>query len=170
MLADLRFRLPLAVLIAVVLHTTLLAQVRIFGVMPDVMLLLAVAAGLEAGPGHGATVGFASGMLSDLLLPTPLGLSALVFTLVGYIVGVTKGGLLRSTWWFPLAVALVASAAGQVLFALIGTVIGEKGLLNRHLTAIVVVVAVTNAILAAPIIRLARWSLVGRPPDRAYAE
>jgi rod shape-determining protein MreD len=170
MLADLRLRLPLALVIALVLHTTVLAQVRIFGVMPDVMLLLAVVAGLEAGPGYGATMGFVSGMLSDLLLPTPLGLSALVFTVVGYVVGVTKGGLLRSTWWFPVAVALVASAAGQALFALIGTVIGEEGLLNRHLTAIIIVVAVTNAILAMPFLRLARWSLVGRPPDRAYAE
>ncbi|MDQ4096590.1 MAG: rod shape-determining protein MreD [Actinomycetota bacterium] len=170
MLSDLRFRVPLMVLIAVVLHTTVLAQVRVFGVMPDVMLLLAVAAGLEAGPGYGATIGFTSGMLSDLLLPTPLGLSALVFTVVGYVVGVTKGGLLRSTWWFPVGVALVASAAGQALFALVGTVIGEEGLLTRHLTAIVIVVALTNAILAVPILRLARWSLAGRPPDRAYAE
>src|SRR5438067_6311088 len=170
MLADLRFRLPLLLLVALLLHTTLLPEIRIFGVMPDVMLLLAIVAGLEAGPSYGALLGFVSGMLSDLFLPTPLGLSALVFTLVGYVVGVTKGGLLRSTWWFPVMVAALASAAGPALFALIGTVIGEKGLLNRHLIDVIVVVAVSNAVLTLPMLRLARWSLVGRPPDRAYAE
>lgn len=170
MLGDLRFRLPLVLLLTLILHTTLLPEVRLFGVMPDVMLLLAIAAGLEAGPAYGALIGFVSGMLSDLLLPTPLGLSALVFTVVGYVVGVTKGGLLRSTWWFPVGVALVASAAGPVLFALAGTVIGEKGLVNSHLVVIAVVVAVTNAVLALPMLRMARWALAGRSVDRAYAE
>lgn len=170
MLGDLRFRLPLVLVLALLLHTTLLTEVRLFGVMPDVMLLLAVASGLEAGPAYGALMGFVSGMLSDLLLPTPLGLSALVFTLVGYVVGVTKGGLLRSTWWFPVAVAFVASAAGEALFALVGTVIGERALINRHLVAIVVVVGITNAALALPVLRVARWALAGRSLDRAYTE
>ena len=170
MLGDLRFRLPLVLVLTLLLHTTLLPEVRLFGVMPDLMLLLAIASGLEAGPAYGALMGFVSGMLSDLLLPTPLGLSALVFTLVGYVVGVTKGGLLRSTWWFPVAVALVASAAGEALFAFVGTVIGEKALVTRHLVAIVVVVGIANAALALPMLRVARWALAGRAPDRAYAE
>lgn len=168
--ADLRFRLPLTVLLCLVLHTTLLNEIRIAGVMPDVMLLVAVAAGLEAGPGYGAVIGFASGMLADLLLPTPLGLSALVFTLIGYIVGLAKAGLLRDSPWFPVAVAFVASSAGVALFALIGSMIGETGLVNAHLATIMLVVGITNAVLALPVLRLMRWSLAGRPPERAYAE
>lgn len=170
MLADVRFRLPVSLLITVLFHTTLLPEVRIAGVMPDVMLLLAVAAGLEAGPGYGALMGFLSGMLADLLLPTPLGLSALVFTLVGYVVGVTKGGLLRASWWFPVLVAFVASSAGQGVFALVATMIGETGLLNTHLSTVMLVVGITNAVLAVPMLRLVRWALAGRPPVRAYAE
>jgi rod shape-determining protein MreD len=169
-LADLRFRLPLVLLVALVVHTTLLPSVRIAGVMPDLMLLVAIAAGLEAGPSYGAAVGFTSGMLADLVLPTPLGLSALVFTLTGYAVGVTKGGLLRSTWWFPAAVVLAASSAGEGVFALAGSMIGEPGLVNGHLTTIMLVVGIMNAILAQPVVRVVRWALAGRAPIRAYAE
>jgi rod shape-determining protein MreD len=169
-LGDVRFRLPVALLVTLLLHTTLLPEVRIFGVMPDVMLLVAVAAGLEAGPGYGALMGFLAGMLADLLLPTPLGLSALVFTLVGYVVGVTKGGLLRSSWWFPVLVAFVASSAGEGLFALTATMIGETHMLNTHLSTVMLVVGITNAILAVPMLKLMHWSLAGRPPARAYAE
>ena len=43
---DPRFRLPIMFLAALLLQTTLLARVRVFGVMPDFMLLLAVARGL----------------------------------------------------------------------------------------------------------------------------
>lgn len=170
MLSDVRFRLPLALLIVLVVHTTVLPNFRVIGVMPDVMLLTAVAAGLAGGTMYGAVVGFATGLLADLLLPTPLGLSALVFTLIGYAVGVTKGGLLRDTWWFPVIVAFVASSAGEGLFAVMGTVIGEPDLINAHLSTIMLVVGVTNGILAPPVLRLVRWSLAHRAPDRAYAE
>ena len=170
MITDLRFRLPLALLVCLLVHTTVLAEIRIAGVMPDIMLLAAVAAGLEAGPSYGAVMGFASGMLADLLLPTPLGLSALVFTLMGYTVGLAKAGLLRESPWFPVAVAFVASSAGTGLFAMAGAMIGETGLVNAHLATIMLVVGITNAVLALPVLRLLRWSLAGRPPERAYAE
>lgn len=170
MLSDVRFRLPLILVVALLVHMTVLPEFRIAGVMPDVMLLLAVAAGLEGGPMYGALIGFASGMLADLLLTTPLGLSALVFTVVGYAVGVTKGGLLRDTWWFPVLVAFVASSAGEGLFALAATVIGDTHVLNAHLTTIMVVVGATNAILAPVVVRVVRWSLAGRHPVRAFVE
>ena len=171
MLSDLRFRLPLVLLVALVVHTSLLPNFRIAGVMPDLMLLIAVAAGLEAGASYGAAVGFASGMLADLVLPTPLGLSALVFTLTGYAVGVTKAGLIRDVWWFTMVVAFVASSAGEGAFAVAGSVIGEEGLVSGHLPTIMLLVGVFNAIIAPPVTRAVRWALANRrEPARTYAE
>ncbi|MEW6154241.1 MAG: rod shape-determining protein MreD [Actinomycetota bacterium] len=170
MLADVRFRVPLVLLLALVVHTTVFPSLRIAGVMPDLMLLVAIAAGLTAGPGLGAAVGFASGVLADLVLPTPLGLSALVFTLTGYAVGIAKGGLLLSAWWFPGVVAFVASSLGVAAYALIGSMIGERGLLTGRLPTIMLVVAVLNALLAAPVVRLVRWAAAGLSPGRAYVE
>lgn len=169
MLSDMRFRLPVLLAGALVIHMTLFAELRIGGVMPDLMLLIAIAAGLAGGPSVGAVMGFASGMLADLLLPTPLGLSALVFTFVGYIVGVTKGGLLKAAWWFPFLVASLASAAGVLLFALIGAMLGQENLLNLHLVGVIVVVSIVNGCLILPVLRAARWALAG-VPERSLAE
>ncbi len=170
MLSDARFRLPLVLVLALLVHTTVLPSFRIAGVMPDVMLLLAVAAGLEGGPMHGAVMGFAAGMLADLLLSTPLGLSALVFTVVGYAVGVTKGGLLRDTPWFSVLVAFGASSAGMGLFAVAASLLGDTHVLSGHLTTVMVVVGVTNGLLAPLMVRLVRWSLAGSTPSRAFVE
>jgi rod shape-determining protein MreD len=167
---DIRFRLPVLLILALIAHTTVLPEIRIAGVMPDVMLLLAVAAGMEGGPSYGAVLGFASGMLADLLVPTPLGLSALVFTLTGYGVGIAQTGLLRSTWWFPMAAALAASSAGEGLFAFAGAMIGEPNLVNGHLPTVMLVVGITNGLLALPVLRLVRWAFADRLPARAYAE
>jgi rod shape-determining protein MreD len=155
---DPRFRLPVMLLVALLLQTTLLAQVRVFGVMPDIMLLVAIAGGITAGATRGAAFGFASGMLIDLFLPTPLGLSALVFTLVGYGVGVANTGVLRSAWYIPVLTAGAASVAGVTLYALLGSVLGEH-MVNGRLVTIAGVVGLSNAVLAPVAVRFVDWSL-----------
>jgi rod shape-determining protein MreD len=145
-------------LTALLLQTTLLAQMRIFGVMPDLMLLVAVAGGITAGATRGAALGFAAGMLIDLFLPTPLGLSALVFTLVGYGVGVANTGVLRSAWYIPVLTSGGASVAGVTLYALIGSVLGER-MIDGHLITIALVVGVFNAVLAPVAVKFVDWSL-----------
>lgn len=155
---DPRLRLPLMFLAALLLQTTVLSRVRVWDVMPDFMLLLAVAGGITAGPNHGAALGFTSGLLIDLFLPTPLGLSALVFTLLGYGVGVANSGVLRSAWYIPVLTAGGASVAGVVLYALVGTMLGAP-MVDGHLATIAAVVGVSNAVMAPVAVKLVDWSL-----------
>ena len=162
-------RVPLVLVTVLLLHTTVLSQLRVAGVAPDVMLLLAVGGGLSGGPTRGGAFGFASGLAVDFFLETPLGLSALVFSLVGYSVGVAQTAMLRSAWWIPVLTALVASAAGQVLYAVTGTVVGSRPLVTSRLAVIVAVVAVGNAVLAVAVVRLVSWAFVSAPADRTYA-
>lgn len=158
MTEDPRLRLPLMLLAALLLQTSVLVRLRVFGVMPDFMLLIAVAAGITAGPTRGAGLGFATGMVIDLFLPTPLGLSALVFTLVGYGVGVANTGVIRSAWYIPMLTAGAGSMAGVVLYAVAGSMLGAR-MLTGHLVTIAVVVGVSNAVLAPVAVRLVGWSL-----------
>ena len=154
---DPRLRMPLMFITALLVQTTVLSRVRVFDVMPDFMLLVAVAGGITAGPTRGAALGFVSGMLIDLFLPTPLGLSALVFTLVGYWVGIANAGVLRSAWYIPVLTAGTASVAGVVCYALVGSVLGER-MINGHLVTIAAVVGVSNAVLAPLAVKLVAWS------------
>jgi rod shape-determining protein MreD len=155
---------PLVVLTALVVHLSVLTRLRVVGVMPDLMLLLAVAGGITGGPARGAVVGFVSGMAVDVFLLTPLGLSALVFSVIGYCVGTAQTGILRTSWWIPLLTAFVASSAGEVLFALAGAVVGETQLVSAHLLVVALVVGGTNALLAPLAVRMVGWSL-GRHPS-----
>ena len=71
-------------------------HLRIFGVVPDLGLVLAVAVAYRSRPEAGALVGFVAGLGYDLFLETPLGLSALSYALDRVRVGVLAGGMLRS--------------------------------------------------------------------------
>ena len=152
-------RAGLVVLVALVLHTAVLPQLRVADVRPDLMLLLAVLGGLAAGPQVGAVFGFACGLSVDLLLQTPLGLSALTFSLVGYGVGAFQGVLLRSAFWLTPAVAAAASALGVLAFAIVGAVLGQGHLVSASTLTVMGLVALLNALLAPPTARAVAWAL-----------
>jgi rod shape-determining protein MreD len=163
-----RVRVPLVVVTALVVHLSLLTRVHVAGVMPDLMLLLAIAGGITAGAVPGAMLGVVSGLAVDVFLETPLGLSSLVFSLVGYSVGVAQTGILRSAWWIPMLTAFLASAAGELLFALAGAVVGTTPIDVGHLLVVVAVVGVTNALLAPLAVRLVGWSLAHHSTPGAF--
>jgi rod shape-determining protein MreD len=149
----------LVVAVTLLVQTTVVLEVRIGGASPEIMFLLPIAAGVVAGPVEGATVGFVAGIAADLLSPTPLGMTALVGTLVGFCVGAISGGIVRDLRGLPTLVALGASAVAVMLYAVLGAVLGESQFLHVDLAVIVTVVAVTNALLAGPAVRVMRWAL-----------
>lgn len=159
-------RVVVLVVVTLVVQWTLGMDVVIAGAHPDLVVLLPTAAGIAAGPDEGAIMGFVAGMAADLLLPTPFGLSALVGSLIGFGAGATTGRLLRQAWWFPAGVALVTSAAWVMLYAVLGAVLGEQQFLSVDLPAVVLVVAVSNAVLAAPSVAAARWATGSAPGGR----
>ena len=146
------------VLVTLVLQTQFFAPFDLHGARPDVMLLLAVAGGYVLGPERGAIVGFAAGVSFDILLSTPLGLSALVYCLVAYLVGVTASSLVRLTWWTAPLVGGAGSAVGVVLYALVGAVLGQHPFQGPPLLSIVLVVSVVNAVCAPLAFRALRWA------------
>ena len=153
-------RVPPVLLLVWMLHTAVFPQLRVFDVAPDVMLLTAIAAGVVAGPERGATMGFVAGLLADLLLQTPFGLSALTYCLVGWAVGSMQTRVLHATWWIPVLTAAAGTGSGTVLFAALGAVVGQNHLVSMRLMPIVGVTALWAAVLSPAFIRMFRWAMV----------
>ena len=157
-------RLGLVLLPVLTVQTTWMAELRPFGVPGDLLLLLAIAAGMVGGPMRGAMVGFIAGLAMDLVLLTPFGLSSLTYLAVGYAVGTIHDGVLRSAPWIPVVAAFVASAVGVVFFVVLGQLVGQQFRLPE-LPQIVVVTAVINALLVFPAVFVTRW-IERAAPDR----
>lgn len=156
-------KVAVLVFLALTFQQAVLEDLRVGGVQPDVMLLVAVAGGVAGGAERGALLGFFSGLVADLFLPTPLGLSALAYSLVGYLVGSVQTAIIRSVWWIPVATAFVGSAVGVVLYGLLGAMIGRPHFVQLHLLLTAGVVAAVNAVLAVPFVRVLRWGFAGAP-------
>lgn len=150
----------LVLIVTLVLQLTVALEVQIDGAHPELMIGLAVVAGLVGGAERGAVVGFCSGVAIDLFLPTPFGLSALVGTLVGAAAGqLASLGVDRSHPLFLPVAAAAGSAIGVIMFAVVGTVLGQPGMLTAGAAVATVVVAVSNGILSYPMRAACRWAL-----------
>jgi len=156
---------------APVLIAVLLVQVGVmtglpaFGAVADLMLLVTLAAASVGGPDKGAAYGFAAGLLYDLVLDTPFGMSALVYALVGYAIGVFGAWALQPRWWFHEVTAIAGSIASVILTVAVARVLGLPYPFD-DVVRIALVVATWNALLILPARRLLRW-VIGDPDGAA---
>lgn len=152
-------RVAALVVLVVVLQVAVFTHLRLFGVVPDLGLLLAVAVAYRFGPEAGALTGFAAGFAYDLFLETPMGLSALAYALTAYVVGVMQAGLLRAPRGLPVALGFVAGAVGATLFAVMGILVGVDALRSERTVGVIAASAVYAALLAPFVFGLVRVTL-----------
>lgn len=115
----------LAVGVAVILQTTVLARLPVFGVVPDLVLLIVIAAARRLDPEPAVVLGFTAGLIIDLLGSAPLGLRAMVLTIVAYVTVRSRDRFEVSIPTIGLAVWGIALGA-IVLLAIVGTLFGER--------------------------------------------
>ena len=77
-------RLILLGFFAVVVQESAVSQISIFGVSADLTPLVVMSVGLLCGSLTGAVFGFATGLLIDLILVQTLGVTSLLYIVIGY--------------------------------------------------------------------------------------
>lgn len=152
-------RVGLVLFVALMVQLSVVENLRIWGVTGAALVVVPVAAGLLAGPERGAVVGFATGLAFDAFVTTPFGLTALVWTVTGYAIGVLGRNLVRSTAVGTAAFAATAGIGSTVLYVLVGTLLGQDHLLDAPVGRIAVVGAVLAAVAVLPVLPAMRWAL-----------
>lgn len=162
-----------AVLVGVVLVVALVLQTTVFPLLPtgwfrpDLLLLVAVAFALVDGPLPGVRIGFAAGLLTDLMVAlSPAGIAALVYTGVGYLVGSIRPYLAATSMSAPLIVAFGSGLIGTLAYGLIALLLGDERLSSTVLLQVSSAVALYNVVLAVPVFALVR-ALAQRLPRSA---
>jgi len=153
-------RVVLVLVLTAVVQVGILNGLVVDGAHPDAFLLLAIVAGAVAGSQRGAAVAFVVGLVADLFVLTPYGLSSLCFVLVAFGVGAATalpGG--RAPQSFRIVTAFAGGIAGSLLFAGLGALLGQPELPRHQLIAVVVVVAVANVVLVLPATGALIWAL-----------
>jgi rod shape-determining protein MreD len=150
-------RLAVLAVAVVFLQIGVVSEVPLFGVVVDLSPLVVGFVGLLCGSALGATVGFAIGLLVDLTLVQTLGLTSLIFTVIGYSAGRLRELRDPQAALTPLLVGAAAAAASMVGYSLMEFMLGVDAPVSFELLRQIVLGVVVDSIVALPV-----WALVRR--------
>jgi rod shape-determining protein MreD len=136
------------VCLAVVLQVSLFPHLAWEGVVPNLALLVVVAAALVRGPQFAAVLGFVAGVAIDLAPPADhvAGRWALALVVVGYVAGRVRQDLRPTAGAVVLTVA-ASSFVGTSVFALSGLVLRDPVVSVAEMLQVILVAVVWDVLL-----------------------
>jgi rod shape-determining protein MreD len=158
------------VVVALALQSTLLARLTLLGVIPQLVLIAVVSLAYTDGERVGVVVGFAGGLLQDLLLPAQsiLGLTALVYTGIGYSVGTLHRFAPPDSVWTPVFVVAAASSVAELGYALLSVIMGRPWVSFGYTLKVAGLVVLYNTLLTPFVFPLMRRVADRFRPERVY--
>jgi rod shape-determining protein MreD len=151
--------------VVVLFQIGVVSEVPIFGVNADLTPLLVAFVGLLCGSTLGAVTGFAVGLLVDLALLQTLGLTSLVFTLIGYWAGRLRELRDPQAALTPLLVGGVAAAVSLIGYSLMEFLLGVDAPVSLDLVRQIVLGTIVDTVFAVPMWIVVRRVLVGALPE-----
>ena len=147
------------VFVAALLQVTLFASLDVAGGVTDVLLLSVLSIALLRGAVTGAIAGFFGGLLVDVVTLDTLGVSALLYSLVGYWAGRYGETTGRDRSYAPLLTVLVATIAIATAGYGLHFLLGEELSARRALFETLLPSLALNLLLGRAVFALCRAAL-----------
>jgi rod shape-determining protein MreD len=158
--------LAAVILTALLLQSTVFAQIKLLGVEPELMYLVTILVAILEGPQEGAIVGFAGGMAQDFLLNSPKGITALTLTLLGYAMGLARQYIVSPSPLLPTMLVAAGTFAGTVFYLVVGALLGQLSVPVGYGVRVCLLTALYGAILTPILYPLLRRISEGSRPTR----
>ena len=139
-----------------ILQSTLLTQIIPFQFVPDIALLLLIAASWRYGSMTGELTGFFIGIAFDALSLAPLGFHTFLFTVLGYLYGKLQGSISPGPVFLPAVAALAATLIKYGGALLLSAVFGLNSGGTRFFTLGTLWEGLANLLLAPLLFMLVR--------------
>lgn len=110
------FRYTLMLIFCLLLQSTMTRHLSIWGVKPDLVLLLLIYTGVSEGQIVGALFGFFSGFIQDIYTPEHLGVNSLVKSVIGFSVGYSKGGIVTESLWVQGGIIFIGTLVHDLIY------------------------------------------------------
>jgi rod shape-determining protein MreD len=144
-------RLGLLAVITVIIQEAAVSQITIFGVSADLTVLVVMSVGLLAGSIPGAIMGFATGLLVDMVLVQTLGVTSLLYIVIGFWCGRLRELRDPSHGLVPMAMGAAATAFAGLGMAIIQFLLGVDAPVSWLLLQQIFITVLVNALIALPV-------------------
>ena len=153
--------LAAVILSALLLQTTIFAEINLLGAKPELMYLITIAFAMLEGPASGAITGFVGGMAQDFLLDAPKGITALTLTLLGYAIGMARQYIVSPSPVLPVVLVALGTFAGVLFYGVVSFLLGQLDSTWLYLLRVAVLSAIYNAILTPLVFPIMRRAAQG---------
>lgn len=147
-----------------VIQTTVLPLIAVAGARPDLLLLVAVSAGLLLGREHGVGLGFFAGLLQDLASGNIFGVSTLAKTATGYVAGMIERKVFKENVLLPLLAVIIATVFNSAVMLVMLFFLGFETDIPTAVANTLFVLGY-NAVLAIPVHRIVYRVAKNELPD-----
>ncbi|MBR5479952.1 MAG: hypothetical protein IKU84_07205 [Clostridia bacterium] len=155
----------LLMFISLILETTLLSHIKIFGATPTHLLPYAVAViAMLEGTTSGALAGLFAGVMSDALLPAADGFYTITFVFCGILISFLCNFVFWKSFWTTLLYLAAAMLVTRILYYIFFFVIFGKGeVLSLFFTlpAEFLATAIFAPVIYFLVIKIAKWAGLG---------
>jgi rod shape-determining protein MreD len=158
-------RVAALAVVVVFFQIGVVSEVPVFGINADLTPLLVAFIGLLGGSLLGAVGGFAVGLLVDLALLQTLGVTSLVFTVIGYWAGRLRELRDPQAALTPMLVGGAAALAALGGYSLMEFLLGVDAPVSLDLLRQIVLGTVVDTVVAVPMWAIVRRVLEGALPE-----
>ena len=139
------------------IQATIIPHLTLWGVKPDLMLLVVISWSLLRGAREGIAWGFIGGLCLDLFSGAPFGVSALALLIVSFFSGLGEATVFRTHVILPLATAFLASLFYNLIFLLVLETLGWRVAWLDDLIKFVLPASLLNVLLIPLVYPAMRW-------------
>jgi rod shape-determining protein MreD len=139
------------------IQSTVMPHLTLWGVKPDLMLLVIISWSLLRGAREGVIWGFIGGLCLDLFSGAPFGLSALALLIVSFFSGLGEATVFRTHVILPLATVFFSSLIYDFIFLLVLKTLGWPVVWLDSFVRLVLPASLLNVLLIPPVYLAMRW-------------
>lgn len=146
-----RLTLGLVLAVVLVLETTIFKDLTVYGVEPDLVLIVAIAYALINGPEKGAIFGFIGGLAQDIMTGRYLGMNALSKALSCYLVGQVEQKVYKEHALVSIFFVCLGTLINELIVYIVGNLVGLDIAFKSALWNVILPMMLYNGLLS-PII------------------
>lgn len=128
------------ILLSLIIQTAIIPNFSVFGAYANITLAFVIAVSMNFGSYFGGYLGLTLGFLEDLLFSEVIGVKALIFFLIGFLVGYNEDVINKGDLRTGSVITAFCTVGYWVLNAVIFRVLGNKFVLNLNVSVLIEVV------------------------------
>ncbi len=143
--------LLLIIILNFILQTTVFQSFSIDNVVPNTTIIIIIAFALLKGKKVGSFLGICMGLLQDIIFSEVIGVNALIYFFIGYLIGLVDNKVFKDNSWIVVFFIAVATIFYHFLFYMFMYFLGLEISFINMFKKVIAFELIYNIILSVPI-------------------